>query len=940
MDGRQDPGAGLFRQFFAEAEAILAILDGAGRFAVANAAWQRRLGLSPERLVGSRFIDYLHLDDRDTALRALALGAEGSAEDEPGFLRLRDGKGSYRWIELRVSGERSGPWRYLTLRDVTDSRRHSLLSREIEAISGVGSWELDLETDIVYWSPRVYEIHGIEPDAYRPALEGALQFYAPEAQPVVIEALERLTHEGTPFDLELQLINAQQQRIWVRATADAEIRGDRVTRVYGTFQDITEERAVRIRIAEAEQSARAAREQLVAAVDALADGFVLFDGDDRMVMCNRRYPEIYPESAPAIYPGVKFEEMLRYGLAHGQYRDGIGREEEWLAERMAAHRVGDEFLEQELADGRWVRVLEKPTPDGGRVGLRIDITDLKRHEAELRAANDELTEALARRDMAETRLFDIAAVSADWFWEQDADLRFTFLSDSFQRTTGGDPKLFLGKTRQEIAARLPEAFQSADWEGLTATIDRRERFSNFVYTFAAADGSPRWVRVAGAPVFGRDGSFAGYRGVGSDVTELTLAVRRAEEANRAKSLFLANMSHEIRTPMNGVMGMAELLDATLTDPAHRHMIAAIRDSGEVLLSIINDILDLSKIEAGRLELERTAFTPSELARRVESLHSLKAREKRLHFAVFTCGGADTARLGDPTRILQVLHNLVSNAIKFTEEGEVSVTFHCGHGKPMAIEVRDTGIGMTEEQARGVFRDFMQADSSTTRRFGGTGLGMSIVKRLVEAMGGEVALSSQPGAGTTVRVVLPLALAEEPEPVPQPAPQPAPKPAPKPEAADAAPEAATVLPTPAPRPQTGPGLRLPPGLRVLAADDNRTNRMVLEAMLRRLGISALMVEDGPEAVATSGTAPFDLLLLDISMPGMDGMETLAAIRAKEAGAGAPQVPAIAVTANALKHQVESYLAAGFAAHVAKPIRLETLAEAIEGCLPAAAEPGPI
>ncbi len=722
-----------------------------------------------------------------------------------------------------------------------------------------------------------------------------------ETCPETVARIRAALRAGQSFQGEI-LNRAKTGRlywIWLEIQPLRDAEG-RITGHLGVETDITEERATAERLERAEFEARAARTRLVAACEALDDGFALYDKADRLVLCNERYRKLYGASAPAIRPGATFEEILRYGLDRGQYADAVGREEAWLAERLAVHRDCPEAFEQKLGDGRWLRVLERPTPDGGRVGLRTDITELKRQQAALEAANAELSAALQARDAAETRFFDIAAVSSDWFWEQDAEGRFTFLSESFARSTGGDPDAFIGRTREEIRDARAEKC-GADWDWLAARIAERESFMDFIYRIDLHIGE-RWVRISGAPFFDRTGAFAGYRGVGSDVSELFLARRRAEEASRAKSLFLANMSHEIRTPMNGVMGMADLLESSLTDPAHRHMIAAIRDSGEALLTILDDILDFSKIEAGKLTIERVSFLPADIARRVESLHTLKASERGLSFAVTMGAGVDAPRLGDPHRILQVLHNLVSNAIKFTQVGEVTVAFSAPSGGPVAIEVRDTGIGMTEAQVAAVFEDFVQADSSTTRKFGGTGLGMSIVRRLVQAMDGRIELDSAPGRGTRVRVTLPLGPAEAEPPAPR-APEPPP---------------------------------IPKGLRVLAADDNRTNRMVLSALLARLGVAAEVVEGGPEAVAAAEARAFDLYLLDISMPEMDGIEALAEIRRREAAQGRAAAPAVAVTANALTHQVESYLARGFAGHVAKPIRSEVLARAILDCRAARAE----
>jgi len=240
-------------------------------------------------------------------------------------------------------------------------------------------------------------------------------------------------------------------------------------------------------------------------------------------------------------------------------------------------------------------------------------------------------------------------------------------------------------------------------------------------------------------------------------TEVSLRalVAKSESESRSKSQFIANMSHEIRTPLNGVLGMAEVLDRLVRDAEQKKMLSTIRHSGELLLGILNDVLDMSKIEAGKLELEATLFRPDQLANRVQELFSVSAEEKGLELDIFVSGRADIQRVGDPHRLLQILQNLISNAIKFTHEGEVTVTFSCTPGKPFGIEVCDTGIGMTEAQSSRIFNAFEQADGSVTRRFGGTGLGMSIVARLVSIMNGTIKVQSTPTVGTTIQILLPL-----------------------------------------------------------------------------------------------------------------------------------------------------------------------------------------
>jgi PAS domain S-box-containing protein len=586
-------------------------------------------------------------------------------------------------------------------------------------------------------------------------------------------------------------------------------------------------------------------------------------------------------------------------------------DKDWVEEELRRCTSGlDDGYEAEYRmrhrSGHWIWVLDRARvvrrkADGSpkvMAGIQIEISELKSREAALMRAKAELEKALALRASAEQRFSDIATVTDGWLWEQDQDLRFSYLSGSDHvEQLGLTSSSVLGKTRVEWLAAHPEVLSSADWDIVLNAQRDRLPFRNFVYRAPhAPDGVERWFRISGQPVFDEGGVFLGYRGVGSDVTELYLAKARAEEASRTKSMFLANMSHEIRTPMNGVLGMAEVLEAALTDPEHKRMIGTIRKSGETLLNILNDILDMSKIEAGKMELEDVPFSPVDLADRVEDLHRLMAEEKGLDFEVLVSTGAETRRRGDPFRVQQILHNLVSNAIKFTDRGEVTVEVSGRPGKPLVLEVRDSGIGMTAQEIERLHEEFRQADSSVTRRFGGTGLGMAITRTLVHRMGGEIAVKSAPGVGTTVRVTLPLPVTE------------------------AAAEAPRSLP------QTAEEGRLD-GLRILAADDNGTNRSVLELMLTRCGAQVTTVDDGLQAVNAWAPGKFDAVLLDIAMPVLDGKGALEAIRAMEATSGSQRVPIIAVTANAMSHQIVEYLMWGFDSCVSKPLTMSDVTKAI-------------
>ncbi|MET0271521.1 MAG: ATP-binding protein [Phenylobacterium sp.] len=368
----------------------------------------------------------------------------------------------------------------------------------------------------------------------------------------------------------------------------------------------------------------------------------------------------------------------------------------------------------------------------------------------------------------------------------------------------------------------------------------------------------------------------------------------AEAANAAKSTFLATMSHEIRTPLNGVLGMAQAMAGDKLSAVQRERLSVIHESGEALLAILNDVLDLSKIEAGKLELEAIEFDLGEVVRGAQSAFTALANKKGLSFAL-DIGAARGRYRGDPTRIRQILYNLISNALKFTEAGEIRVTA-VRSSEGLEISVRDTGVGISPEGMAKLFAKFDQLDSSTTRRFGGTGLGLAICRELATLMGGEMAVESELGRGSRFILRAPLEwIGEEQAPVEYAPPPPAER-----QALD---------------------------LRVLAAEDNKVNQLVLKTLLHQLGVEPLVVDSGQAAIDAWATGAWDVILMDIQMPDMDGLAATAEIRAREKHAGRARTPIVALTANAMSHQVEQYLAAGMDAHVAKPIEAGALFRAL-------------
>ncbi|MBR7621651.1 response regulator [Phenylobacterium sp. 20VBR1] len=370
---------------------------------------------------------------------------------------------------------------------------------------------------------------------------------------------------------------------------------------------------------------------------------------------------------------------------------------------------------------------------------------------------------------------------------------------------------------------------------------------------------------------------------------------QAQAANHAKSEFLATMAHELRTPLNGVLGLVDVMGRTDLTPAQKEHLATIGASGRALVSVVNDVLDISRIEAGSLEVLPEPFDLDRLTGDLAAIYGAIAADKGLAFALTVEPAIQGWRIGDAARLRQIAGNLISNGLKFTQAGEVRAAFAL-RGDQIVLEVNDTGIGVASHQQAAMFDRFVQADGSSTRRFGGAGLGLAICKELSELMGGSISFTSELGVGSTFTLQVPMPACAAPA-----------------EAQDAAP--------------------MDDKLRILVVDDNATNRLVLCALLEQLGLAAECVVNGVEAVAAWEAKAWDAILMDIHMPEMDGVTATSSIRRREIELGRDKTPIIAVTASVQPEETRGYLSAGMDNCVPKPVDTRVLVSALQGVLAA-------
>ncbi|MBF0368733.1 MAG: PAS domain S-box protein [Magnetococcales bacterium] len=756
--------------------------------------------------------------------------------------------------------------------------------REAQRIADLGSWERDFIADRLDWSEGTRRIFGFTKD--QPiSFEQFMHTVHPDDRQRLSEAQKKARSGEAPLDLEyrLRLPDGALRHIYERGESTFDGQG-RLLKIAGIVQDMTARKRVENKLQEQEKILTDILEvtlsgywdwNIAEKTEFLSPALkkMFGYGDHELTNLRETWQQlILSEDLPGVLACLDRHVQSRgevpfYNEVRYQHKTGrtvwvicAGRVIEWAD------------------DGAPLRM----------VGCHIDITELKKTQAELQAS--------------EERTREILDTTTEGYWLTDIHTSKTIdVNHAFCNMLGYSREEMIGTTSFEFANEESRRVFQQQAAELAATDHRR-----FEITLQNKSGYPVHTIFNATTLRDARGEAVAAFAFVTDITrrkamedELVRAKEVAEIANQAKSAFLAAMSHEIRTPLNAILGMGELLGESELNQAQEWCVKTLNRSGETLLTLINDILDLSKIEAGRLTLEQSHFDLPDSMNEIMTLFSFTALDQGIQISHHLDPALPQRVVGDSSRLRQVVLNLVGNAVKFTREGSVTVRVMKGEGERVSFSVADTGPGIPEEKQQEIFQPFTQADASTTRKHGGTGLGLTICRHLVELMGGDIGLESRLGQGSTFHFSVPLSPADANQQEREGR-----------SAEGAAPESQSV------------------SLRILLVDDAEDNRLLIKAFLKKTPHRLVMVENGVEAVAQFKENAFDVVFMDIQMPLMDGYEATRQIRAWEVDSGAQPIPILALTAHAVSGEMERVLAAGCDRHLTKPIRKARLLEVLE------------
>jgi PAS domain S-box-containing protein len=745
---------------------------------------------------------------------------------------------------------------------------------ELLDLAGIGAWRANLEDGSLYWSRRTRELHEVGDD-YIPRLDAGLAFYPEAARGPLREALERSFRDGSPWDLDLPFVTARgrARTVRLRGRAARDMSGRRL--LFGIMEDITDLAA-----------RRAEHARLALVVQQMTTPVIITDAAGRTEWVNEAFVRA---------TGYSLADLL--GRSPGSVLRGPGTDPATTALMREAVRAGRGFhvaVVNHRKDGSpfWIEIEATPIRAadgalGGFIAVETDITARRRAEEEARAE-------IARRAAAETLLREIINSLPSALYVCDPQERIFLWNDAYLAMFPHlAPVLRAGTTVEGLiragvaSGAYAHGLNPGSPEAESWIMDLLQRIRS-----AGPDSPSREVPLPGgrwAQAMERRTRAGHIVSLRTDITPLKHAMAEVQAAAEAKSMFLARMSHELRTPLNAILGFAELLlSGSAPTPEQHEQLRLLHEAGTHLRDLVNRLLDLAKINAGKLELEPAPIALGPLLEGCMGLLGPEANRKGIALRLDTAPGLPEAVEADATRLRQMLLNLLSNAVKFTPPGgHVTMRAAAEAGGMVRIEVRDSGLGVPEEKRDLLFQDFTQLGRAGDSESSGTGLGLAITARLAELMRGRVGVDSLPGQGATFWLELPL------------------RPARMPVDGAGAPAGAPALPP----------------LRLLVADDIAPNRILMHAVLTAAGHHVTLATNGVEALAEVQSGQFDAVLMDVRMPGMDGLEATRRIRALPPPLNRTLV--IAVTASAMSEEIEECRAAGMDAHLAKPVDREVL-----------------
>lgn len=674
------------------------------------------------------------------------------------------------------------------------------------------------------------------------------------------------------------------RNVWIGQTLRAIVEAGRITELIAVARDIT------TRIVN-EDNFRSTQARLTSLITSLQTGILVEDENRKVILVNQLYCDLFGIAvAPGALVGQEYFEGASPSGALFTEPDAFAEQmEEAVRQKKAV--VNEVFT---LVDGRILKRNYIPIfLEGeyrGHLWQYTDITEKYRANEQIRKSEEKYRGIMNRMELG--------------LLEVDNNQVIRRAYDRFCQMVGYTEEELIGQRADELL--VPDEFQV--FQGKQQKFRDEGGANSYELQLKRKDGSCIWVIISGAPILDERGNVVGSMGIHYDISErkqleqeLAQAKQIAEDARHTEKQFLANMSHEIRTPLNAILGFSNLLDGTALSSEQKEYVNYVRTAGKNLLTIVNDILDISKIEAGMLPLESIPFSITSLADSIRTMLDSSARDKNLHLTVTTDPDLPAVVLGDPTRLTQILLNLLSNAVKFTKYGGVSVTIEKKQEADGVARIRftveDTGIGMEKAILPHIFERFRQASDFTTRYYGGTGLGLNIVKSLTEMQGGWITVTSETGKGSCFTLEIPYQIAPEQA------------------------ESHVVL-------SADDATTTDREVQILVVEDNVMNQRLALQVLSRLGYPAQVAENGQIAVEMLQQTDFDLVLMDIQMPVMDGYTTTRYVR----NTLKKQVPIIAMTAHALANEREQCLQSGMNDFIPKPFQIEELQRIMRKYLP--------